>query len=717
VVLGDAYGKRTLCYGIGTFALVTGIAGTPWLILVAGSRRDGAISMRTMWCAGLVLLLAALTCTPLEAHATSDMHEVEELATAWVNAVLSIDEQALLELLAEDATADMDLANQVHFASGAAFVAYLTPMLHEFAAHDINRERAFFVPHDTDVSVGPLLSSHGSGANILFAWFLDMHETPAGWKIRHVTVNLDGVPRDLVHGARPEQHPGRLIHFKVLDQASGQAIASRVSIHDAAGGYWPPQGHQYEIPTGWREDVGGDVKIGADIFAYVEPEFDVALPAGRYRIEVHHGFEYLARTLEFEIGSETAAVAVPLERWIDLNAAGWYSGDTHVHFVRPRAALSEARGEGLNVVNILAARWGNLITNVDDFSGGPDPVSGANNIIYVNEEARHLYLGHTALLGLKQLVFPLSWGSGPLTGVPGGSDYPPMANIADAAHRRGGFVTWAHFPGPRGEVAVDIALNKIDSVDVFVWGDPLARKAGEPSRVDAWYGFLNCGFRLPVTAGTDKMFNYQVMGTPRVYVQVDGRFTYDAWLDGIRQGRTFATTGPVVSMDVDGQRIGSTLERAAGSTVMVRAQAQSKLPISRLEIVQNGIVVATAQNPTGSDKIVLEAKLKIRETSWLAARVMSDATLPYQPFYLDRSEDLRVFAHTSPVYVDVPGSARRSARDAELFVRWIDQGLDWVRNHAVIPEPAERAEMIALFERARAVYAAQVAGGAPVRAP
>ena len=65
-------------------------------------------------------------------------------------------------------------------------------------------------------------------------------------------------------------------------------------------------------------------------------------------------------------------------------------------------------------------------------------------------------------------------------------------------------------------------------------------------------------------------------------------------------------------------------------------------------------------------------------------------------------------AHTSPVYLEVNGRPARSSEDAAFFMGWIDESLDWVRNAARIPDPAQRREMIDLFEKARNVYAAQV---------
>lgn len=48
------------------------------------------------------------------------------------------------------------------------------------------------------------------------------------------------------------------------------------------------------------------------------------------------------------------------------------------------------------------------LTNVEHFIGVPSPLSRQNKIVYVNEESRHGFLGHTILLNLKELVYPLA---------------------------------------------------------------------------------------------------------------------------------------------------------------------------------------------------------------------------------------------------------------------------------------------------------------------
>ena len=83
---------------------------------------------------------------------------------------------------------------------------------------------------------------------------------------------------------------------------------------------------------------------------------------------------------------------------------GWFSRDSHTHFLEPHTALKEARGEDLNVINVLSSSGGNLITQVDQFTGAPSILSDEYNIVYISEETRHDYLGHTVLLNLKEHV-------------------------------------------------------------------------------------------------------------------------------------------------------------------------------------------------------------------------------------------------------------------------------------------------------------------------
>jgi hypothetical protein len=59
-----------------------------------------------------------------------------------------------------------------------------------------------------------------------------------------------------------------------------------------------------------------------------------------------------------------------------------------------------------------------------------------------------------------------------------------------------------------------------------------------------WYRYLNCGFPLTATAGTDKMTTFVTVGANRLFAHVQGEFTYENWIGAMKQGRTFVTNSP-----------------------------------------------------------------------------------------------------------------------------------------------------------------------------
>lgn len=52
-----------------------------------------------------------------------------------------------------------------------------------------------------------------------------------------------------------------------------------------------------------------------------------------------------------------------LKRWIHMNAEGWYSGDSHVHFLSTQGSHTESQGEDLNIVNLLPSQWAIFLPN------------------------------------------------------------------------------------------------------------------------------------------------------------------------------------------------------------------------------------------------------------------------------------------------------------------------------------------------------------------
>src|SRR2546428_13072072 len=87
---------------------------------------------------------------------------------------------------------------------------------------------------------------------------------------------------------------------------------------------------------------------------------------------------------------------------------GGVTADTHVHFLSPSTAVLEGQAEGLNIVNLLAAQWGELFTNVGDLGQQPLMSRDGETVVWVGTENRQHILGHVALLGAP--VYPMSAG-------------------------------------------------------------------------------------------------------------------------------------------------------------------------------------------------------------------------------------------------------------------------------------------------------------------
>ena len=191
-----------------------------------------------------------------------------------------------------------------------------------------------------------------------------------------------------------------------------------------------------------------------------------------------------------------------------------------------------------------------------------------------------------------------------------------------------------------------------------------------------YYRYLNCGYRLPLVGGTDKMSSAVPVGLYRTYARLDEEFSYAAWCRAVRSGRTFLSGGPLVSLAVDGREPGDTVGLSGPGTVSVRAAVRSIFPLSSLQVVRNGEVVARADANGGRQAEIIE-ELPIDGNSWIACRAFGAG------FHLDEW-GRRVFAHTSPVYLACGGDWTMTDPEGIRYIRTLVEGArEYVRHTAV----------------------------------
>jgi hypothetical protein len=500
--------------------------------------------------------------------------------------------------------------------------------------------------------------------------------------------DLDAAAR----GARVEilERDKAWVHGKVIDTSTGRPTPVRLSFRSKDGRYIPPYGHRTEVNGAWFQDYGADVRRDDSSFAYVDGTFQIELPAGDVYLEMTKGFEHelVRKKLTIEPGQRELNLSI--SRFADLRSRGWVSADTHVHFLSPSTAVLEAQAEGLNLINLLAAQWGDLFTNVGDLSHGPLTSSDGETVVWVGTENRQHLLGHMALLGGRgEPVFPMS-ASGPGESYLGDPLWTTLADWADACRKREGLAVSVHFPYPTAEIAADIALNKIDAVELMPTG---IGEQFDNLRFFDWYRYLNCGYRLPAVGGTDKMNASVACGAYRTYACLGQEpFSFASWAGAVRKGNTFMTSGPLLLLQVDGRPPGDEITLRSGSgKIEVLAELKSTLPVHRLEIVLNGKVVASREENGGTRDLTLRETVSVSGPGWLAARCASRMT--FGP--------ARVAAHTSPVYLVVPGQELFSAPVAAYMMTLIDGSEAWVRKLAIRPDAERYARVLKVFGEAR----------------
>ncbi len=479
------------------------------------------------------------------------------------------------------------------------------------------------------------------------------------------------------------------VKIRVVEKGSRRPVAVKLHVHGAAGEYLAPN-HRHRIPnTAWFEDYSADfVHEGLHDCTYIDGEAVFKLPLGRVYIEVSKGYEIKPVRKVVEITPGRRSITLTLSRVLPWRARGWVTADTHVHFLSPQTALLEGRAEGVNVVNLLASQWGELMTNVGDFDGkttfGSREAGGdGEHLVRVGTENRQHVLGHISLLGYGgAMITPMTTG-GPDESAIGDPVEVLLTEWARQCHRQGGLVVIPHFPNPRCENAVTLIEGDADAVEMTSWGN--IHGGIDPYSLSDWYRYLNCGYAVPAVAGTDKMSADTPVGAIRTYARItDGDpFTYENWMAAVRRGETFVTYGPLLEFTVDGHPAGNTIAVGHhGGTVTVNYRlASCTVPMTRVDLVVNGeIAESRTVKPWAAEGYWTCA---LEKSAWMALLVRGR--------YPDKPEIIA--AHSSPVMVHVEGSVLSSATDALTILEQIEGAMAYLETLGTRADDAARKRM------------------------
>jgi hypothetical protein len=448
--------------------------------------------------------------------------------------------------------------------------------------------------------------------------------------------------------------PGGKFKIEVVDRDTQQPLACRMHLTNAAK----------------RAMKAPKVPFWHDHFVF-SGEITLKLPKGEYAFVIERGPEYLVRMGHFTMDDYSDDTkTVDLKRFVDMAALGWWSGDLDVR--RPAKDLELLmEAEDLHVVELITWPGGkNLLPKTPR---GKDPL--------VQFDANRFYqlaAGTDSRAGGTLLFFNLQK---PLDLAEAGAEFPSQQESIAAAHAQSG--GWVDAQKAFGwDLPLWIAAGQLDSVqladanlgrtsavnnesggkprDKLLFPDPTGNGRWSEK---IYYHLLNCGLRIPPTAGSGSGSTTNPLGYNRMYVQVEGDLTYEKWWQGVAAGRVVVTNGPLIRPTVEGEMPGHVFRSDAGTEVELEVglTLSTRDHVSYLEVIKNGEVAQVARLDEWAQAGGKLTPLRFSESGWFLLRAVTDVPNTYR------------FATTGPYYVEIGERPRVSRQSAQFFLDWLNE--------------------------------------------
>ena len=482
------------------------------------------------------------------------------------------------------------------------------------------------------------------------------------------------------------------VQAAILDEATGQPIAARLYVQSEKGTWHFAEPASVDGHVIRYEKQNWINANSQEFHSSISPHpFRLRLAPGKYQLTVERGKEYLPWTQELTVSNGTKPISIRIQRWIDMASRGWFSGDTHVHrpirqigipmladdvnvalpmvYWTTRSELTAASGDRTDRDD---ARLPTRVISVDP-THAIWPKNTEWEIFSVNGKPHTL----GALFAMNHKT-PFEVG------------IPPVRKVLEQARREGAFLDMDKHDWPfaialppllGNQLTFELANNHMWRTQFAFknWNTPAppwmnlgdGKSGGEKEWIEfthqTYWALLNCGLRLQPTAGTATGVHPVPIGYGRVYVHTPSGFQYDRWIEGLKRGDSFVTTGPMLFV------------RSSSNTVDAVVEADG--PVESVEWVINGVVHpailnSTISNQNGSVRLESSIESAFRSTTWVALRAWQ------------KSPDGRWrFAHSAPVWFDVPNQPiRPNGNQQQYLLGRVEQEL--ARSRTVLAEDA-----------------------------
>ena len=419
-------------------------------------------------------------------------------------------------------------------------------------------------------------------------------------------------------------------------------------------------GHPY-IPS--DRAVHSDGQSGK-VFFYSDGEIRLTLPHGEYTLSAVQGFSTLHTRKTFTIDSNSGGeVMVDLERVWDPEKYGWYAGDHHFHLnyggayrLLPEDIVPEMKGENIHIGFPLVANLHNrmLERGLHGWQNNTSPY------IVFGQEVRSHFLGHLNIMNADELFWPWIWG--PNYDLYGKDDR-TNAEVLRFAKSKGALAGYVHPVGSREittvqamrsvptEMVADYVLGEAEILELAcLWTDEIGTS-------ELWHRFLNLGIPISLSAGSDVMKDYfrtMAIGSSRIYAKPEGAFSVKSYLDAVKKGKTFVTTGPLIEFTIDGKSAGEIVP-SKNTKVKWDLKVHSAVPYENLELIVNGNIVWKKKGPATPGSSAYSGSIAMPAGGWATIRIHGGETdWPLMESY--------PFAESGAIWFNAIGSTDRSSK-------------------------------------------------------
>jgi hypothetical protein len=503
------------------------------------------------------------------------------------------------------------------------------------------------------------------------------------------------------------------VHIQVRDAATGRLTGARLYGRAPDGKFYAPRNSYSRIG-----------ELGEHLF-HTEGHSRLEVPPGRMTLEAVKGFEYwpVVQFVEVKPG-ETTEVVLALKAMTDFQSKGWISGSTHVHMNYGgnlpntlQNLIMMSKAEDQDVVNELVANKDNRILDWQYFvpGGGEHPISkkDPNTLLIVGEEYRPPFYGHVFFIGLRDhLISPFTTG---YEGTAVESLYPSNTDVFRKARAQGAAVGYVHaFRGETDPLETDLGGAKGFPVDAALGTiHAMEWSAASRSALKVWHHALNNDLPIAPVGGEDSITNLhrtKLVGTVRTYAYVgkpagtttqagrSNNFTAEGWIQALKQGRTFFSSGPLLEFQVNDRRPGESLKLPSnGGNVMVKAEVWSIVPLTKVAIYQNGKVWKDLPLTGDRRHVVFHDSISITQSAWFSLSAEGAPTShPIDAAYPQ--------ATTSAIHVYVGDQKIRNRESAQYFIRWIDKLQGMAEAWPGWRSQKEKDHVFSQFKEARQFY-------------